>query len=361
MKFKDLIRSRHSACFINPIVRIMKLTILLITTFLLQVSAATVAQKITFSKKNASLKQLFIEIRKQTGYNVFWQEDKVNQDLKINAAFKNAALEDVLTAALNPQSLTYTIINKTVVVKEKEETIFDKVKAIFSAVNVEGKIQDAETGLPIPAVNINLKGSKRTVSADERGNFRFNALPDHGILLFSAIGYVSQEVPVAESMVVKMVMATQKLSEVVVSNGYQQIKQGSTTGSYSVITAKDIESTPSVNLMERLEGKVPGVHIDLRNNTIQVRGVNSYSPSSPLIIIDGFPAINQSLTTITSGSINSSPTFKNQPATSGNAILSTFNPDDIESITFLKDAAASSIWGASAANGVIVEIGRAHV
>lgn len=126
MKFKDLIRSRHSACFNNPIVRIMKLTILLITTFLLQVSAASVAQKITFNKKDATLKQLFTEIRKQTGFNVFWQEGKVNDELKINAAFKNAPLEDVLNNVLSPQALTYTIVNKTVVVKKKEQTLFEK-------------------------------------------------------------------------------------------------------------------------------------------------------------------------------------------------------------------------------------------
>jgi TonB-linked SusC/RagA family outer membrane protein len=325
------------------------------TTCLLHVSAAGLAQEVTFNKKDVSLKQIFTEIRKQTDYNVFWQEDKVNEDLKVNANFVNTPLEDVLHAVLDPQSLTYTIVNKTVVVKKKEANFLDKVKTLFISLNIEGKILDAATGRPIPGVSVALKGTNRLVVADEYGHFRFNGLPDSAVLIFSNVGYISAVVKASDNLIVKLNAAVQKLDEVVVSNGYQQMKRESTTGSYNVITAKEIESTPSPNLMERLEGKVPGVLFDVRNNTIQIRGVNSYYDSSPpLVVIDGFPAINQNLTTITSGTINGNPNNINQPQTSGNAILSTINPADIETITFLKDAAAASIWGSKAANGVIV-------
>ncbi|MCW3090836.1 MAG: outer membrane protein nutrient binding [Ferruginibacter sp.] len=354
MKFKDLIRFRHSACLSNSIVRIMKLTVLIMTTFLLQVSAAGMAQEVTFTKKDVSLKQLFTEIRKQTGYNVFWQEDKVNEDLKVNANFVKAPLEDVLNNVLDPQLLTYTIVNKTVVVKKKEANFLNKVKTFFFSLNIDGKVLDAETGKPIPGVTIALKGTNRLVVADAQGHFTFKSLPDSAVLIVSSVGYQSAVVKASDNLVVKLTTAVQKLEEVVVSNGYQQMKRESTTGSYNVITAKDIESTPSLNLMERLEGKVPGVMFDLRNNTIQIRGVNDYSNSTPpLIVIDGFPAIDQNITNITSGTVIGSQA-STQPLTSGNAILSTFNPADIESITFLKDAAASSIWGSKAANGVIV-------
>lgn len=354
MKFKDLFRSGHSAYKNNFIVRIMKLTILLMTTFLMQVSAAGFAQKVTFTKKDASLKQLFTEIRTQTGYNVFWQEGKVDDELKFNAAFKNTPLAEVLDKALIPQSLTYTIVNKTVVVKRKEVQFLDKVKNFFTSVNANGKIIDAETSKGIPQATVILKGTNRMVVADENGNFRFYSLPADGILIFSSVGYISQEVTVSAAPFIKLVLATKVLDDVIVSTGYQQIKKGSTTGSYTVIDADEIAKTPSVNLMERLEGKVPGVQFDIRNNTIQIRGVSGYVANPPLIIIDGFPAIDQKLTTVTTGTVSGSVSFNPQPATSGNAILSTFNPSDIESITFLKDAAATSIWGAAAANGVIV-------
>lgn len=326
------------------------------TTFLIQVSAAGFAQKVTFTKKDASLKQLFTEIRNQTGYNVFFQEGKVNDELKIDAAFKNAPLEEVLTKALSARSLTYTIVNKTIVVKKKELNFMDKVKSFFEAISVEGKVYDDESGKPLQNVTITIKGTNRKIVSNEAGYFRFSGVPDNAVLVFSNIGYETRELTARESIEIKLKLATQTLNDVIVSTGYQQIKKGSTTGSYTVISADEIASTPSINLMERLEGKVPGVQFDLRKNTVQIRGVNNYTnpTTPPLIVIDGFPAINQSLTTITSGSVVSSPTFLNQPETSGNAILSTFNPADIESITFLKDAAASAIWGSKAANGVIV-------
>lgn len=357
MNFRDHIRSGHSACLYNQVVRTMKLTILIITSILLQVSANGLAQKVTYNKKDATLKQLFTEIRKQTGFNVFWQEGKVNDDLKINVEFKNTPLENVLNAALNPQSLTYTIVNKTVVVKQKERSFFDKVKEVFSNIDVSGRVTDAETGHPVPYVSITLKGTTRRVTTNERGLFYFNSVPENGSFTFSDIGYNTIDVTIAKSMDIKLSPKIQKLEDVVVSTGYQQIRKGATTGSYSVLTDKDIESTPNVSLMERLDGKVPGVRFDVRYNTIQLRSVNGYVTNSPpLIVIDGFPAINQKLVNIPTSIVdgNPKPSQASQASTSGNAILDNLNPNDIESIAFLKDAAAASIWGAAAENGVIV-------
>ncbi|TCC89955.1 SusC/RagA family TonB-linked outer membrane protein [Pedobacter hiemivivus] len=354
MKFKDPNRSGHFAYINNSVLRIMKLILLIMTTFLLQVSASTFAQRITFNKKEASLKQLFLEVKKQTGYNIFWEEGKVNDRQLIDASFKNTPLEVVLDKVLTPQKLTYKLVNKTIVVKKKEPLFFDKVTSFFATVNVTGKVIDAETGNGIPKVTVKLKNSNRMVVANEQGTFMFYGLNDDDILIISAVGYLAQEMKAKDGMVVKLLAATKVLEDVIVSTGYQQLKQKTTTGSYSVITAKEIEETPSVNLMERLEGKVPGVKFDLRNNSIQIRGVSSYNGRPPLLVIDGFVALNQNLTNITSGTLDGNPKNSTQPETSGNAIISTFNPSDIESITFLKDAAATAIWGANAANGVIV-------
>ncbi len=355
MKFKDLIRSGYSAWVNNSIVRVMKIMVLLMTTFLLQVSAAGFAQKVSFSKKDASLKELFTEIRKQTGFNVFWQEGKVNDALKFDASFNNTSLEEVLNKTLLPQNLNYKIVNQTVVVTKKDKPLVEKITDFFSAISIEGKVTDAETGKPIPGVTITLKGSTRSVVADDKGYFKFNGVPDNASLEFSSIGYKTITVSASgETMIIRLTPVAQTLQDVVVSTGYQTLKKASATGSYAVITAKDIESTPAVNLMERLEGKVSGVKFDVRNNKIQIRGISAYSAVPPLVIIDGFPATNQKLTTISTGVVDASLSFDNQPATSGNAIISSFNPADIESITFLKDAAASAIWGARAANGVIV-------
>jgi TonB-linked SusC/RagA family outer membrane protein len=355
MKFKDLIPYGQFVRINKPIVRIMKITILLMTVFLLQVHANGFAQNVTLNQKNTSLKSLFTEIRKQTGYNVLWQEGKVNDALKVDAVFHNVPLKSVLDKVLASKSLSYTIVNQTIVIKKAEKPFLDKVVEYFTAVDIAGKILDAETGAEVPRVSVTLKGSSRTVLADEHGTFYFSGLPDDAILVFSSLGYVTQEVKATQNMTVRMVMATQDLQEVVVSTGYQTLKKASTTGSFGTLSAKDIARRPAINILPALEGAVPGVAVDTRNNKIQVRGNNSYSnPYSPLIVIDGFPAINQNFTTVTSGQINGNVNSPSITNTSGNAILSQFNPEDIESITFLKDAAASAIWGAMAANGVIV-------
>nr|WP_249665380.1 SusC/RagA family TonB-linked outer membrane protein [Mucilaginibacter sp. Bleaf8] len=325
------------------------------TAFLIQVSARGLAQKVTYVQHNASLRQLFSEIRKQTGYNVFWQDAKVNDKLKFEANFRNEALEDVLNEVLSPQALTYAIVNHTVVVKKKEKSLVEKVTSLFMNVTIVGKVLDAESGKPIPNATVTLKGSSRRVFTNENGTFTFADVPDNGVLVFSYVGYNTQEATALESMIVKLTLGMQKLDEVVISTGYQQLKKSSATGAYSVIDAKEIERTPTLNLMERTAAKVPGVYFDVRNNTIQIRSANGLNGNTPpLIVIDGFPAINQNLTTVTTRTIDGNPNNLNQPATSGNAVLSTINPNDIESITFLKDAAASAIWGAKAANGVIV-------
>lgn len=333
----------------------MRLTIVLLIATMLQVTAAnTKAQSITYKQKSITLINLFNEIKKQTSYNVIWNEGTLDAAHTIDADFNNTPLEKVLEISLNGQPVAYTLSNKTIVLKTKEPGYLERISNYFAVLNLEGKVVDAETGQGIPKATISLKNTKRLVMANERGAFSFYSLKEDAILVVSNIGYVTQEVIAKQGLVVKLVPASNSLDDVVVSTGYQQVKKASTTGAYTVISAKDIESTPAVNLMERLEGKVPGVQFDLRNNKIQIRGVSSYSARPPLIIIDGFPALDQKLTTVTSGVVDGSLTADLQPTTSGNAVLSSINPADIESITFLKDAAASAIWGANAANGVIV-------
>ncbi|MNK06752.1 TonB-dependent Receptor Plug Domain protein [compost metagenome] len=354
MKIKDQKEPWHSAWATNPLVRIMKLTMIIMTVFLMQLSAAGLAQNVTFKKNNSSLKEFFTEIRKQTGYHVVWQEGKVNDAIKINAAFQATPLEQALEQTLSAKNLAYEIVNKTVVVKPKEKGLLDRIKSYFARITVSGKVLDGETNQPVPGVTVQLVGTNRATITDGSGLFTFTDVEDNLTVSISSIGYTTRTMVVQETMLIRLQAATETLQDVVISTGYQQLKKGSTTGSYSVVTAKDIESTPTVNLMERLANKVPGVQFDVRNNKIQIRGVSSYTAVPPLVVIDGFPAVSSNLATVTNNGTNGSPSFPNAPATSGNSILSTFNPNDIESITFLKDASATAIWGAQAANGVIV-------
>lgn len=147
-----------------------------------------------------------------------------------------------------------------------------------------------------------------------------------------------------------MSFADNLLDEVVViSDGYSKLPKDRITGAASLITSKEIAQTPTINIMERIENVVPGMYVDPVSNKIQIRGINTFSGNtskSPLIVVDGFPMAE-----------NADKTFNLATPTSiasGGGVLSTINPNDIESISVLKDAAAASIWGAKAANGVIV-------
>ncbi|UEG55183.1 SusC/RagA family TonB-linked outer membrane protein [Mucilaginibacter daejeonensis] len=341
----------------------MKLSVLFMTAFLIQVSAAGLAQNVTFKKHNASLKQLFTEIRKQTGYNVLWQDSKVNEQLKFEADFKNEPLRNVLDKTLTQRSLTYTIVNRTVVIRPQEKGLLEKMVSLFSNIDANGKVLDVETGLPLANVTVTLKGTDRRVFTNDKGTFLFRGIKDNDVLEFSYVGYATYEKTASETMVVQLSLKPQSLEDVIVSTGYQQLPKNAITGSTTVVGRKDIENTPTLNLLERLAGKVPGVRFDLRNNVIQMRSTNSLTSDNvtpPLIVIDGFPAANQNLVTVSTSIIDGNPNNGNnyrtsvKPNTSVNSVLNTINPNDIESITFLKDAAAASIWGASAANGVIV-------
>lgn len=168
-------------------------------------------------------------------------------------------------------------------------------------------------------------------------------------IVFTFMGMTPLKVEVGDKTVINAQLETdvRQLQEVnVMSTGYQALPKERATGAFEQITSKQLKTVPAVSLMERLEGVAPGVRFDVRNNKISIRGVNTLQPSdgsTPLIVIDGFPAVDQDLET--RGAINGA---------SGSSVLSRYNPEDIESITILKDAAATSIWGAKAANGVIV-------
>jgi len=354
MKITDHKDPRHFAWARNPLLRAMKLTILILTVSLMQLSAVGHAQNVTFKKNSTSLSEFFTEIRKQTGYHVIWQAGKVNDAAKFDAAFKAAPMEDALKQVLASKNLVYEIVNKTIVVKPRDKGLIERIKQYFAKITINGKVVDAETNLPMPGVTVKISGTNKFAVTDGNGLFEIADVDENASLSLSSIGYAARSLGVSENMLIKLTPVAQVLDDVVISTGYQQIKKETTTGAANVISAKEIAETPSINLLERLEGKVPGVQFDIRKNTIQIRGTSSYNGKSPLVVIDGFPAVNQDLTTITSNVVESRPTNRNQPETSGNAILSSFNPADIESITFLKDAAASAIWGAKAANGVIV-------
>ena len=213
---------------------------------------------------------------------------------------------------------------------------------------VSGQVTADEEGT-LPGVNILVKGTTQGTVTDIEGNYRINVLGDAATLTFSAVGYVSQEIEVGSRSEVNVIMPTdvQSLEEIVVV-GFGTQKKADLTGAVGSISAAEIAEKPITSPDQILAGRVSGVQISNRSGdpgapiNVRIRGVGTAGANQPLWVIDGVPIVQTSNITVNTGS-----------STETNP-LAGINPNDIESIDVLKDAASAAIYGARAANGVII-------
>lgn len=220
----------------------------------------------------------------------------------------------------------------------------------FFVITVTGKVTD-ENNEPLPGVNVLVKGSSTGTVTDVAGNYSLNVPNENDVLVFSSIGYITQEVAVNGRTTINVALAedVQSLEEVVVV-GYGTQRKSDLTGSVSSVKGEDLEKSNANLIGQALQGRAPGVEIKTASNApgggmrIRIRGTNSINASSePLYVIDGFPIVNDDLTPGGAGNQAQSP----DP-------LSSISPNEIESIEILKDASASAIYGSRGANGVVL-------
>jgi len=313
--------------YIKKFLLVMKLTTVLIFTALLQVSAAGFAQRINFTQKNASLKQVFKEINKQTGYNVFWSPELFKNAKVKDVNFVNTPLSAVLDACLKDMSLTYIIEDKNLIIKEKPVALTPQQQTV-----VKGKITD-ENGLPIPGAGVNLKGGATGTSSDKNGNYAIPVPAAGGTLVFTFIGYTTQEIAINNRTQVDVSLKpdVKALSEVVVV-AYGTQKKVNLTGAITSIKGDDVNWKPVGQVSATLQGAASGVTVvqsggqpgkDLA--TIRIRGIGTLNNNNPLVLVDGVQTD-----------------------------INNVDANDIATMSVLKDAAASSIYGVRAANGVIL-------
>ena len=196
---------------------------------------------------------------------------------------------------------------------------------------VSGSVKD-EQGGSLPGVNVIIKGTPNGTVTDESGNFSLNVPGPESVLVFSFIGYTTQEVSVGAQAVISVSMSpdVKTLTEVVVT-GYASQEKKDITGSVGVVKAKELAQIPAPNAETLLQGRVAGVNVLQSGQpgaaaSVTIRGFSSFGNNSPLYIIDGVPTLD----------------------------ITTLNPQDIESMNVLKDAGAASIYGSRASNGVII-------
>jgi TonB-linked SusC/RagA family outer membrane protein len=319
-----------SGC-IKKFLHTMKITLFLLFATLIQVSAAGFAQKVTFTKKDATLEQVFSQINKQTGYNVFWSPKLIKNSQKLDVNFIETPLEDALNNCLKGRYLTYSIDEKTIIIKETEKYVLNNI--INNTIDVEGKVVD-QKGQPLPGASIKLKGTSIGAVTDSNGQYRISAPDENAILIVSYIGFVTQEVAVnrQQQLIIVLKEDLASLNQVVVV-GYGAKKRTSVTSSISKIENDKLDQVPNARLENTLAGRIAGVSISNSRNVpgeapqIRIRGLGSISAgNNPLIVIDGFPGGD----------------------------LSQLNMNDVESIEVLKDASSTAIYGSRGASGVIL-------
>ncbi|MCD0488384.1 SusC/RagA family TonB-linked outer membrane protein [Pedobacter sp. MC2016-14] len=346
---------------IHKILLIMRLTAVFLIAAIMQVSASSYGQKITLSKKNASLISIFKEIRTQSGYDFLFDREVIEKVGAVNINVSNATLDEVLKSCLTSQPLTYSIEDKTVVIKEK--AFLEKLSSLFVQDLIVNGVVNDENGMPLPGVSVMLKGTNIVRVTNARGTFALQAPNANSILVLSYLGYKTKEVAVAEKVSVNMELDPGKLDEVLVI-GYGTTTRRFNTGSQSGISAKDLEKQPVTNVLQALQGRLAGVTLTQTNGlpgagiNVQIRGANGIGllgvkPNRPLYIIDGVPYLAESINTATN--VLSSRSNLVLPSAEGNTSpMNSINPADIENIEVLKDADATAIYGSRGGNGVIL-------
>ena len=223
------------------------------------------------------------------------------------------------------------------------------VNIAFAQLKVTGKVTASDDGSPLPYATISIKGTTTGAYTDDDGNYTITVDPN-GVLVFSTVGFVTQEIHVNNRSVINVALAPDAIAlEETIVVAYGTAKKGTYTGSASVVKKEALKDAPSVSFENALNGKVAGLQVTTGSgqagstSSIRVRGIGSMNASNePLYVIDGVP--------VSSGD---SGQMSDYIYTSNN-VMSTLNPNDIESITVLKDAAASSLYGSRAANGVVI-------
>lgn len=328
-------------------------SIILLFTFCVTIASGADGQnvKLSMNLKNASLSKLFQEIEKNTDYSFVYNSSEIDKVGKSNFVFQNMELKQILDTYLKGNNFSYAINDGHVVINRVETPQQQPIKNE----KITGKVLDHK-GKPLAQVVVAVKGSTNGTVTDNNGSYSINIqrAPDL-TLQFTFLGMKHVEMKVGTKTVidVKMEEAVDQLKELVVT-GYQDIRRDRVTGSMTVITAKELEDNSFKSIDQILEGKVAGLYSfatsgapGTRSN-IRIRGDNSISGNKePLWVVDGLPMQGgvPSINVIDVGNIQQSVLDHG---------IGNLAPDDIETITVLKDAAATAIYGARAANGVIV-------
>ncbi len=338
---------------------------------MLQVSARTNAQTVTYTGKSVPLTTVFSAIKEQTGYLFFYRKEDLAGAGTVTLQLRSVSLQAALEQTLAGQPLNFTIQGNTIFItlKPTPPPVPQSTESIPPPSGIHGRIMDS-LGNPLGGASVAVKGRRRGTTTDARGDFELKDVDENAVLVITYTGYINKEYKVKSSdnsnrFYVILSRSNSPLDEVQVV-AYGTNTRRFSVGSVSTVRSEDIEKQPVTNVLLALEGRVPGLTIDPTSGTpgssvrVQIRGQNTLgsTPSSspfdqPLFIVDGVPFAPQN-NSLNAAYMNNLGGLNPAVPNSGFSPLNSINPADIESVSVLKDADATSIYGSQGANGVIV-------
>lgn len=308
-------------------------------------------QRLSFHLKNASLKEILNEIKKNSDYDFIYRDAHLEAESPREVNYKSESISNILNDCLNNTGLTYQINGNTIIIRKKDEKTPSQ-----NLSSISGKVKDKQGHL-LPGVTVVLKGTSLGTVTDENGQFKLNIpLSENNSLVFSFIGMKTQEILLhgQQELLIVLEEEVAQLDDVVVTGIFNKSKE-SYTGAVTSVTSKEIKLYKGQNLLETLKNIDPAFNIQQDNTQgsnpnqlpeINIRGNSSLYGSvqdlndkansqlnAPLVIMDGFEIPLQK--------------------------LMDFNDEEIAGINLLKDAAATAIYGSRGANGVIVVVTKA--
>lgn len=322
----------------------MKLTAIIMLLACLTASAAGFSQKVTLSERNAPVEKIFKEIKKQTGYVFFYNYELLNKARTVTVQVKDASLQDALTLCFKDQPLDFIIENKTVIITEKANK--PVINLPPPPIDVRGRVVD-ENGDAVVAT-IQVKGTNYAVSTNQNGEFELRNVDDNAVLVISGVSIKSFEVKVNGRRNLQTLNATLNIASiddvtVTVNTGYQSLAKERSAGSFAKADMDVVANrSTSTNVLQSLDGLVPGLVVNNAPAKSQylVRGLSNTGGASNLNGNGQYQGATTKPLYVVDGLVMDSVSY--------------INPQDVKEITLLKDATAASIWGARAANGVIV-------
>lgn len=301
----------------------------ILTVVFLQSSLAVNGQYVSINKENATLKEIFNTIKQQTGYDFVYKNDLLKKNKRVDIKVTKVSLTEALDYCFFNQPITYTIKNHTIVLQLKENIALNQN---IQELTVSGIVRDSSKTLS--GVSVILKGNTGIGTlTDASGKFQLK-IPREGVLIFRYVGYRPEEIFVngKENVNVSMHSEQANLDEVVVV-GYGQQRKENLTGSVSTVRSSVLTNRPVTSISNALQGTMAGVAVTAASSgqpgrdagTIRVRGIGTLNNAGAMVVVDGIIST-----------------------------MNNVNPDDIDNISVLKDAASAAIYGSRAANGVIL-------